>query len=84
MLPVTEHSLVRWTTVNAPSVGVSAELVRYVRSEYGEDAYFARGLIDQAERIRAARTQNGTSGLLRRFLAAITQTAVARATPGGA
>ncbi len=84
MLPVTEKNLVRWTSVNAPNAGVSAELVRYVRSEYGEDAYFARALVDHAAQIRAARVPNGTSGLLRRFLAAITQTAAARASPGGA
>ena len=84
MLPVTERSLVRWTMVNAPNVGGSEELARYVRSEYGEDAYFARALVDQAARMQAARVPNGTSGLLRRFLAAISQTSAARASPGGA
>ncbi len=84
MLPVTEKSLVRWTSVNAPNAGVSDDLARYVRSEYGGDAYFARSLVDQAARIRAARVPSGSSGLLRRLLAAITKTAAAQASPGGA
>ncbi len=83
MLPVTQ-TMVRWNLVNAPSPAVSAELVRYVRSEYGENAYFARAVIDRAGAIRTARSSNGTTGLLRRFLAAISPTAAARASPGGA
>lgn len=85
MLPVTQSSLVRWMSANAPTSGVSTELARYVRSEYGADAAYAQTMVGRAERVRSVRLPNGTAGLLRRFLVTVTETfAAMRASPGGA
>ncbi len=84
MLPVTT-SLVRWTNVNAPIPAVSAELAGYVRSEYGESAYYAHALVEQAERSRSTRIPIRRDGVLRRFLATISEPfAAGRGSPGGA
>ncbi len=83
MQPVTQASLVSRMHVTTPIRGVSAELARYVRDEYGANAAFAETAIGRAS--VAIRIPNGPAGRLRRFLAAVTEAfAQARTSPGGA
>jgi len=85
MLPVTQSSLVSRMHVTAPTRGMPADLVRYVQSEYGVNAAYARTMLERAERVRSVRVPNGSAGWLRRFLATVAETfAAARASPGGA
>lgn len=85
MLPVTQSSLVSRMHVTAPTRAHDADLVGYVRSEYGANAAYAYALADRAGRVRSVRLPNGAAGLLRRFLATVVEAlAAARSSPGGA
>lgn len=55
-----------------PTDKASTELGRYLRSEYGEEATFARALIAAGRRPRRVVIRNADGGLVRRFLVAVT------------
>ena len=85
MLPITQSSLVSRMYVTPSTRGKTAELVRYVRSEYGVNEPFAEEILRQARHGASIRRRNGTGGWFRRFLAAVGKTlAGALASPGGA
>ncbi|HYM39144.1 MAG TPA: hypothetical protein VEY12_03215 [Thermoplasmata archaeon] len=85
MLPVTQSSLVSQMHVTTPTRGVTAELARYVQSEYGANAAYARTMVERARKVESIRIRTGPAGLVRRFLATVSETlATARASPGGA
>lgn len=85
MLPVTQSSLVSRMHVTTPTRGVSEELARYVRSEYGANTAYAEAMVGRARRVESIRIRTGPAGLVRRFLATVSEAlALARASPGGA
>ncbi len=85
MLPVTQASLMSRMHVTTPTYGVSTELARYLRNEYGADAAFAGRKAVRANGTRLARIPNGTQGLVRRFLAMVAEALTSgRPSPGGA
>ena len=85
MLPVTQSSLVSRMHVTTPTRSGSEELVRYLQSEYGENAAYARTAFERAAEVRSVRIRRGPAGLMRRFIATLSEAlTVARASPGGA
>ncbi len=85
MMPITQSSLVSRMHVTNPSRGMSAELARYVRDEYGANASFAETEIGRKARVASARIPNGAAGWVRRLLTTVSEAFVgARGSPGGA
>ncbi len=85
MLPITQSSLVSRMYATPTTRGKTAELVRYVRSEYGVNEPFAEEILRQVRHGASPRRRNGTDGWFRRLLAAAAETfAGLVASPGGA
>lgn len=85
MMPGTQATLVRLTTVNYPTGKAAAELGRYLRLEYDAAPGFAQTLTRRAVKGRAVQRPKSTGGAVRRFLAALSEAVGAVVgSPGGA
>lgn len=85
MLPATQATLVSRMHTTYPTGNVSAELGRYLQTEYGVDAPIARTMIENAARARPVRIRNGNGSPVRRFLVAVSEAfGASRGTPEGA
>ncbi len=89
MLPATQANLVSLMYVNHAPRGVSPELARYVRSEYGANEAYALAILAGAKKTRAARSRGQSrgrfDGFVLRLLEAIRAPFLtARSTAGGA
>ncbi len=85
MLPGMQANLVSRMHVNATTRGLSEELARYVRWEYGKDGAAVRAAIASAGRAPAARKQPGIGAAILRAFAKLEEgLAAVFATPGGA
>lgn len=85
MMPIIQSSLVSRMHMTSPSRGVSADLARYLRDEYGANAAFAETAIGRKARAQSTRIPNGAGGLVRRLLATVSEAfAGTLASPGGA
>lgn len=85
MLPGMQANLVSRMHENATTRGLSEELARYVRWEYGGDGATIRAAIAGAGRARTARKQPGIGAAVLRAFAKLEEgLAAVFATPGGA